>query len=176
MFKESKLYGHHHTIFLIGKKIFTFWMQLALHICCNVLCSCCCCLLFEDYWYIFPSNLHLCRWMTFFFNFMCRYAQFGDVSPKIDVYAFGVVLYELISAKEAIVKTGVGAESTGLVALVSFSRHIFLLIKLPTKILLDSGMIHIINMDSFKSPSEGNKYICYIESKLLGGGGNWLFD
>lgn len=33
-----------------------------------------------------------------------EYAQFGDVSPKIDVFAFGVVLYELISAKEAVVK------------------------------------------------------------------------
>ncbi|KAK4279213.1 hypothetical protein QN277_016948 [Acacia crassicarpa] len=33
-----------------------------------------------------------------------EYAQYGDVSPKVDVYAFGVVLYELISAKEAIVK------------------------------------------------------------------------
>lgn len=33
-----------------------------------------------------------------------RYAQYGEVTPKIDVYAFGVVLYELISAKEAIVK------------------------------------------------------------------------
>lgn len=50
----------------------------------------------------------------------CRYAQFGDVSPKVDVYAFGVVLYELISAKEAIVRTGTGTESVGLVALVSF--------------------------------------------------------
>ena len=28
----------------------------------------------------------------------CRYAQYGDISPKVDVYAFGVVLYELISA------------------------------------------------------------------------------
>ncbi|XXG56161.1 hypothetical protein AAC387_Pa03g3651 [Persea americana] len=53
-----------------------------------------------------------------------EYAQFGDVSPKVDVYAFGVVLYELISAKEAVVKTGVviksdgsNAESKGLVAL-----------------------------------------------------------
>ncbi|ONK58702.1 uncharacterized protein A4U43_C09F15790 [Asparagus officinalis] len=46
-----------------------------------------------------------------------EYAQFGDVSPKIDVFAFGVVLYELISAKEAIVKTGVGTESMGLVGL-----------------------------------------------------------
>ena len=36
--------------------------------------------------------------------FHCRYVQYGDVSPKVDVYAFGVVLYELISAKEAIVK------------------------------------------------------------------------
>ncbi|KAF8391587.1 hypothetical protein HHK36_023893 [Tetracentron sinense] len=47
-----------------------------------------------------------------------EYAQYGDVSPKIDVYAFGVVLYELISAKEAIVKTsGSIAESKGLVAM-----------------------------------------------------------
>lgn len=53
--------------------------------------------------------------------FICRYAQYGDVSPKVDVYAFGVVVYELISAKEAIVKEGsVVAESKGLVALVSF--------------------------------------------------------
>ncbi|KAK9077356.1 hypothetical protein SSX86_005693 [Deinandra increscens subsp. villosa] len=47
-----------------------------------------------------------------------EYAQYGDVSPKIDVYAFGVVLYELISAKEAIVKAnGSVAESKGLVSL-----------------------------------------------------------
>ncbi|KAG8365385.1 hypothetical protein BUALT_Bualt18G0099200 [Buddleja alternifolia] len=47
-----------------------------------------------------------------------EYAQYGDVSPKIDVYAFGVVLFELISAKEAIVKTNeVITESKGLVAL-----------------------------------------------------------
>ncbi|KAF7146188.1 hypothetical protein RHSIM_Rhsim04G0051800 [Rhododendron simsii] len=47
-----------------------------------------------------------------------EYAQYGDVSPKIDVYAFGVVLYELISAKEAIVKAGGSIlESKGLVGL-----------------------------------------------------------
>ncbi|XP_038703409.1 lysM domain receptor-like kinase 3 [Tripterygium wilfordii] len=47
-----------------------------------------------------------------------EYAQYGDVSPKVDVYAFGVVLYELISAKEAVVKAnGSLAESKGLVAL-----------------------------------------------------------
>uniref|UniRef100_A0A164W9U1 LysM domain-containing protein n=1 Tax=Daucus carota subsp. sativus TaxID=79200 RepID=A0A164W9U1_DAUCS len=46
------------------------------------------------------------------------YAQYGDVSPKVDVYAFGVVLYELISAKDAIVKAnGSMTESKGLVAL-----------------------------------------------------------
>ncbi|XP_058748313.1 lysM domain receptor-like kinase 3 [Vicia villosa] len=48
-----------------------------------------------------------------------EYAQYGDISPKIDVYAFGVVLYELISAKNAVLKTGEEsvAESKGLVAL-----------------------------------------------------------
>ncbi|KAL4290250.1 hypothetical protein GQ457_14G011050 [Hibiscus cannabinus] len=47
-----------------------------------------------------------------------EYAQYGDVSPKVDVYAFGVVLYELISAREAVVKTNEEVtESTGLVAL-----------------------------------------------------------
>ncbi|KAH9318885.1 hypothetical protein KI387_020654, partial [Taxus chinensis] len=46
------------------------------------------------------------------------YAQFGDVSPKVDVYAFGVVLYEIISAKEAIVKINdEPSESKGLVTL-----------------------------------------------------------
>ncbi|XP_019434083.1 PREDICTED: lysM domain receptor-like kinase 3 [Lupinus angustifolius] len=47
-----------------------------------------------------------------------EYAQYGDISPKIDVYAFGVVLYELISAKNAVLKTGeTVAESKGLVNL-----------------------------------------------------------
>ncbi|KAJ7960354.1 putative Receptor protein kinase [Quillaja saponaria] len=35
----------------------------------------------------------------------CKYAQYGDLSPKVDVYVFGVVLYELISAKAAVVTT-----------------------------------------------------------------------
>ncbi|KAE9606232.1 putative LysM domain receptor-like kinase 3 RLK-Pelle-LysM family [Lupinus albus] len=47
-----------------------------------------------------------------------EYAQYGDISSKIDVYAFGVVLYELISAKSAILKTGeTVSESKGLVTL-----------------------------------------------------------
>ncbi|GLT28239.1 hypothetical protein SLA2020_031870 [Shorea laevis] len=47
-----------------------------------------------------------------------EYAQYGDVSPKVDVYAFGVVLYELISAKDAIVKISEDTtETIGLVAL-----------------------------------------------------------
>lgn len=47
-----------------------------------------------------------------------EYAQYGEVSPKVDVYAFGVVIYELISAKEAIVKAnGSLADSKGIVAL-----------------------------------------------------------
>ncbi|KAL5729234.1 LysM domain receptor-like kinase 3 [Ranunculus cassubicifolius] len=49
-----------------------------------------------------------------------EYAQYGDVSPKVDVYAFGVVLYELISAKEAIVKLD-NVDTRGLVAMVCIS-------------------------------------------------------
>ncbi|KAI7739102.1 hypothetical protein M8C21_013767 [Ambrosia artemisiifolia] len=46
------------------------------------------------------------------------YVQYGDVSPKVDVFAFGVVLYELISAKEAIIRSNEpDAEPKGLVAL-----------------------------------------------------------
>jgi hypothetical protein len=32
-----------------------------------------------------------------------RYARYGEVSRKVDVYAFGIAQYELLSAKEAIV-------------------------------------------------------------------------
>ncbi|KAF8030227.1 hypothetical protein BT93_E2618 [Corymbia citriodora subsp. variegata] len=47
-----------------------------------------------------------------------EYAQYGDVSPKVDVYAFGGVLYELISAKQAVIKMdGSASEAKGLVAL-----------------------------------------------------------
>nr|CAD1839014.1 unnamed protein product [Ananas comosus var. bracteatus] len=47
-----------------------------------------------------------------------EYAQYGDVSPKVDVFAFGVVLYELISAKEAIVRTDESTmETKGLIIL-----------------------------------------------------------
>lgn len=47
-----------------------------------------------------------------------EYAQYGEVSTKIDVYAFGVVLYELISAREAIGKSGeISTGTLGIVAL-----------------------------------------------------------
>ncbi|WJX59072.1 hypothetical protein P8452_44452 [Trifolium repens] len=48
------------------------------------------------------------------FGYMPPEYAYGSVSSKIDVYAFGVVLFELISAKRAIV---MGAELKGLVAL-----------------------------------------------------------
>jgi len=50
---------------------------------------------------------------------VCRYAQYGDVSRKVDVFAFGVVLYELISAKEAIVRSTESGSSMGLVYLIT---------------------------------------------------------
>ncbi|KAH9602930.1 hypothetical protein KSS87_005666 [Heliosperma pusillum] len=47
-----------------------------------------------------------------------EYAQYGEVTPKVDVYAFGVVLYELISAKAAVVKDNASVtDSKGLVGL-----------------------------------------------------------
>ncbi|XP_074355675.1 lysM domain receptor-like kinase 3 [Apium graveolens] len=49
-----------------------------------------------------------------------RCAQYGDVSPKFDVYAFEVVLYELISFNEVIVKaSSLITESKELVALLA---------------------------------------------------------
>ena len=53
-------------------------------------------------------------------NGVGRYVRYGDISRKVDVYAFGVVLYELISAKDAIVRStdGSASGSRGLVYLV----------------------------------------------------------
>nr|XP_027062223.1 chitin elicitor receptor kinase 1-like isoform X3 [Coffea arabica] len=48
---------------------------------------------------------------------LCRYANCGTVSPKVDVYAFGVMLYELISAKAAVVDGGSTTDTKGLVGL-----------------------------------------------------------
>ncbi|KAK7372627.1 hypothetical protein VNO80_06014 [Phaseolus coccineus] len=63
------------------------------------------------------SSLHTAN-MKGTFGYMPPEYAYGNVSPKIDVYAFGVVLYELISAKEALFMGGVrGAESKGLVSL-----------------------------------------------------------
>uniref|UniRef100_A0A453Q840 non-specific serine/threonine protein kinase n=1 Tax=Aegilops tauschii subsp. strangulata TaxID=200361 RepID=A0A453Q840_AEGTS len=48
-----------------------------------------------------------------------EYVRYGDISRKVDVYAFGVVLYELISGKDAIVRPtdGSASGSRGLVYL-----------------------------------------------------------
>uniref|UniRef100_A0A0E0QTM7 non-specific serine/threonine protein kinase n=1 Tax=Oryza rufipogon TaxID=4529 RepID=A0A0E0QTM7_ORYRU len=52
------------------------------------------------------------------FGYMPPEARYGEVSPKVDVYAFGVVLYELLSAKQAIVRSSESvSESKGLVFL-----------------------------------------------------------
>ncbi|AEE76532.1 unnamed protein product [Arabidopsis thaliana] len=50
------------------------------------------------------------------FGYMAPETVYGEVSAKVDVYAFGVVLYELISAKGAVVKmTEAVGEFRGLV-------------------------------------------------------------
>ncbi|XP_027171830.1 lysM domain receptor-like kinase 3 [Coffea eugenioides] len=52
------------------------------------------------------------------FGYMApEYANCGTVSPKVDVYAFGVMLYELISAKAAVVDGGSTTDTKGLVGL-----------------------------------------------------------
>lgn len=59
-----------------------------------------------------------CNFCFFHLSCWCRCAC-GNVSPKTDVYAFGVVLYELISAKQAVVTTNeTMTQSKGLVSLV----------------------------------------------------------
>ncbi|XP_052116430.1 chitin elicitor receptor kinase 1-like [Arachis duranensis] len=65
---------------------------------------------------------------------MARYV-YGSVSPKINVYAFGVVLYELISAKEALMRSGgaSGAELKGLVALVIINDFAMELLQIETQ-------------------------------------------
>ncbi|XP_027331190.1 lysM domain receptor-like kinase 3 isoform X2 [Abrus precatorius] len=58
------------------------------------------------------------------FGYMPPEYAYGNVSPKVDVYAFGVVLYELISAKEALIKGG-GASGVELKGLVSLFDEVF---------------------------------------------------
>lgn len=73
----------------------------------------------------YSISLNKIKLSFFVLDLMCRYGQFGNVSLKIDVYAFGVVLYELISARKAIIKTSeISTESKGLVGLVPL-KHFF---------------------------------------------------
>lgn len=48
----------------------------------------------------------------------CRYFSNGLATTKSDVYAFGVVLFEVISGKEAIIQTQ-GPEKRPLASIVS---------------------------------------------------------
>ncbi|XP_049396285.1 lysM domain receptor-like kinase 3 [Solanum stenotomum] len=57
------------------------------------------------------------RFMGTFGYMPPEYGHSGIISSKIDVYAFGVVLYELISSKEAVVKEDGIDEARSLVAL-----------------------------------------------------------
>ncbi|KFK39482.1 hypothetical protein AALP_AA3G249900 [Arabis alpina] len=58
------------------------------------------------------------------FGYMAPEIVYGEVSAKVDVYAFGVVLYELISAKSAVVKLNQSSgEFRGLVGV--FEEELF---------------------------------------------------
>ncbi|KAF7815374.1 lysM domain receptor-like kinase 3 [Senna tora] len=57
------------------------------------------------------------------FGYMPPENAYGSVSPKLDVYAFGVVLYELISAKEAVIKDS--ESGSGMKGLVSLFEKAF---------------------------------------------------
>lgn len=57
---------------------------------------------------------------------ICRYLRDGLATTKSDVYAFGVVLFEIISGKEAVTRTEGGtavknAERRSLVSIVSLA-------------------------------------------------------
>nr|XP_009761305.1 PREDICTED: chitin elicitor receptor kinase 1-like [Nicotiana sylvestris] len=57
------------------------------------------------------------RFMGTFGYMAPEYGRSGIITPKVDVYAFGVVLYELISSKEAVVKEDGVDDARSLVAL-----------------------------------------------------------
>ncbi|KAJ6845288.1 lysM domain receptor-like kinase 3 [Iris pallida] len=64
------------------------------------------------------GNESLPNWLVGTYGYIPpEYVIFGDISTKVDVYAFGVVLYELISAKAAVVKEAFLTKSMELVAL-----------------------------------------------------------
>lgn len=70
----------------------------------------------------------LSLFMVTIFYCSCRYLRDGLATTKSDVYAFGVVLFELISGKEAITRAeGMGASSNSerrsLASVVSLSVH-----------------------------------------------------
>lgn len=61
----------------------------------------------------------------FFFIIFCRYLSNGLATTKSDVYAFGVVLFEIISGKEAIIQTQ-GPEKRSLASIVSYAYETWL--------------------------------------------------
>ena len=55
----------------------------------------------------------------------CRYLSDGRATTKIDTYAFGVVLFEILSGKEAVIRTeGTVTKNPERRSLVSIVSHI----------------------------------------------------
>lgn len=75
--------------------------------------------------YYLQSQLLLLHFTSTKCHLIDRYARYGEVSPKVDVYAFGIVLYELVSAKEAIVRSTEFTDAQGLVYLVIYPSNQF---------------------------------------------------
>ncbi|KAF1898470.1 hypothetical protein Lal_00042165 [Lupinus albus] len=98
------------------------------------------------------------------FGYMApEYAQYGDVSPKVDVYAFGVVLYELISAKEAIIQSIVDSKS--LVALVNldFSTEQFYYSNQPS-----ASFLVVLNFEGVLCQPDQTEDLCKLVDPRLG--------
>ncbi|CAL0308688.1 unnamed protein product [Lupinus luteus] len=114
------------------------------------------------------SSLPTARLVGTFGYMPPEYAQYGDVSPKVDVYAFGVVLYELISAKEAIIQANESiADSKGLVALVNLYFSTYIIFK-STIIVVLISFYYVLQFEGVFNQPDPTEDLCKVVDPRLG--------